>query len=82
MRFIYRAMTILKTSRVLWRHDMLMSIGKGEVGTIVGETNPLAFKFLDKQRGWPGHLYQGQGRWGKGLDFSPGGGREALQFRL
>ena len=25
---------------------MLMSIGKGEVGTIVGETNPLAFKFL------------------------------------
>ncbi|MDD1735236.1 MAG: ATP-binding protein [Methanothrix sp.] len=25
---------------------MMMSISKGEVGTIVGETNPLAFKFL------------------------------------
>ena len=43
--FLYFKIRI-KNGNVAGRRCKIMSIVKGPVGTIVGETNPLAFKFL------------------------------------
>src|SRR5512137_2048219 len=44
---------------------MLMSISKGEIGTIVGETNPLAFKFLINKEVGRGTYVKARGDGGK-----------------